>query len=490
MVLASQPQNPQIWGTGPPGMSLQITLDSELVGSTAVSQDGTWFAALDPQEPGGPHEIVVSALLDANVNATMADVLFGLVFLCSGQSNMQFSISQLNLSQVPVPERNMDLIRLFTVGQTYGATEPQSEFYSVEQEWVVASLAALNDPQPFSYFSAVCWLTAIDYFATLDYAVPIALVSTNWGGTAVQLWSSPDALAQCDQNIGPKLNSNCAPGPPFVPPVGVLNNSTLFNSMIAPLLLMRVHAVLWYQGEANVACVPGVQPYIIGDSCGMNASDCADYYACQFAAMIADWRVKFHIPDLPFVFVQLAPYTETVGQPGDEGLPLLRGAQLAALELPAVGFATAIDLGTPVAPWGNIHPLDKVPLAARMAVVLDALLAGTPPPTGPMLSSASSLNSTAMELVFTGAAQNMLVVRAVPACPVPWFSCMGLELMDESGAWRNDTVVSPGLRPATLVVELANAPHALLGHARYAWADWPLAFLYDVSGLPAIPFAF
>ena len=95
-----------------------------------------------------------------------------------------------------------------------------------------------------------------------------------------------------------------------------------------------------------------------GLNCGIggcrpeSAAECADFYGCQFPAMITDWRAKFNVGTTaiagrprPFLFVELAPYTEGVGEPGDRSTALVRAAQLAALELPLVGMAAAYDYG-------------------------------------------------------------------------------------------------------------------------------------------------
>ena len=157
----------------------------------------------------------------------------------------------------------------------------------------------------------------------------MGLISTNWGGTYIQPWSSPDALAQCVTTNDYYPDNRNQP-------------SLLWNAMIYPLLNMRVKGAVWYQGESNAKDPEG--------------------YSCMFPAMINDWREKFKLR-LPFFFVQLAAF------PDGQGIfPAFRYSQTAALNLSDVGMAVAIDLGDPGSPYGAIHPRNKSEVGRRLAL--------------------------------------------------------------------------------------------------------------------------
>jgi len=207
---------------------------------------------------------------------TIDDVLFGDVHLCGGQSNMQFTVhTAVNATEEIKRADAYPLIRLFTVGQGSQSAVPLPELNTTEQTWSVASAASVGFGD-WSEFSAVCWFTYRDIFNALAYSgeiVPQGLVSNNWGGTPIEHWSSPEALAKCSswKNV---------------------TDSTLWNAMIYPYTVgpMSFKTAIWYQGESNVG--PGG----------------AQYYACQFPAMIVDWRAK--LPGLnTFGFVQIAGWT-------------------------------------------------------------------------------------------------------------------------------------------------------------------------------------
>lgn len=216
-------------------------------------------------------------------------------------------------------------IRLFTVGQKTKSNAPLTQLATIEEPWARASNASLGGAA-WDTFSAVCWLFGRDIHDALGATVPIGLVSNNWGGTPVQSWASAKGLEACN---GGKANAG----------------GDLYNAMIAPYIVgpMAFRAATWYQGEANVGQ--------------------AAFYACQFPAMITDWRNGLQDPGLWFGFVQIAGWNYGNGShslaAGD-----LRQAQLAALALPNVGMSTAIDTGD----FGNIHPPDKQTVAGRLAV--------------------------------------------------------------------------------------------------------------------------
>ena len=117
--------------------------------------------------------------------------------------------------------------------------------------------------------------------------------------------------------------------------------STLWNGMIHPLLNMRFAGIAWYQGEANFADPPS--------------------YACHFPAFVKDARLKFGNPGMSFAFVQLAGYQL-------HDWSEIRNAQMTALKLPGVTFATALDLGDPSSPWDPVHSRRKQEVGRRLAM--------------------------------------------------------------------------------------------------------------------------
>lgn len=474
MVLQRAPHRSRVWGwTLTAGAEVTLEIDGRRQNATYTTTSDSnleWVVELQPALAGGPHTIYISST--DGQSQVFQNVMFGDVWVCGGQSNMEFVVSQsFNGSKYIANAAAYSDVRLFTVGQGTTSYDPLSEFSTIEQVWTPASPDAVGGPD-YSRFSAACWYFGINLYEY--YLVPIGLVSSNWGGTYIQAWSSPDALSKCSSqdykedmesegDVSAKFFAEETAGNPNEP-------SVLWNAMIVPLLQMRIRGAIWYQGESNVG--------------GARA------YACQFPAMIFDWREKWDEgpTEMAFHFVQLAPYTN-----GNTGkLPEQRLAQTDALNLPDVGFACAIDLGDPDSPYGNIHPRDKYDVGYRLFLNALYLTYHEYHITylGPTVSKISyNVNDTANavvefedETIVTG-----LVLRN-PVCPsnLPAGSCAGAQLRSLDGTWHNATISLSG-ETAVFTLDGSGRNLKIVG-ARYGFADWPLASIYNGVGLPAPPF--
>eukprot|EP00026_Physarum_polycephalum_P008241 Phypoly_transcript_08320.p1 GENE.Phypoly_transcript_08320~~Phypoly_transcript_08320.p1 ORF type:complete len:348 (+),score=41.52 Phypoly_transcript_08320:40-1083(+) len=310
MVLQRAPAKASIYGLAPAGENVTVTFNGNSFGTIAAS-NGEWSISLPPTEAGGPYTITVDTA--EGDRAVLSNVLFGEVWFCGGQSNMQFTVaSAFNATEEIQAANNYPDIRVFSVGEATYSDVPLDMLKTIDLQWSVASAKTIGAGN-WSYFSAVCWFTGRYLYEQLK--VPVGLVSSNWGGTYIQAWSPPAALAKCNitTSIG---NGNNA-------------NTVLYNAMIYPFLKMQIKGVLWYQAEQNY-----VDP---------------QDYVCMFPTMIQFWRAYFG-QEFPFLFVQVS-----TPEP-----PQIRQAQLSALPLPGVGFATAVDLSDPTSPLVKFtHGINK-----------------------------------------------------------------------------------------------------------------------------------
>lgn len=171
------------WGTADPGEQVRMKFRGSVYSATA-NEKGNWKIRLSPQQAGGPYDIEFRG----NNLVTIKDVLFGDVWLCGGQSNMQFKINELNprvKDTLPVDIKN---IRIFTAGLAIDYV-PREELSS--GEWKIADRNSISD------FSAVAFF--FGKYLQDSLHVPIGLISDNLGATSVEEWMSPEAISKFPQ---------------------------------------------------------------------------------------------------------------------------------------------------------------------------------------------------------------------------------------------------------------------------------------------------
>ena len=321
-----------LFGAAPAGSQVSIVLDGDAASQSFLAtadSAGIWRQFL-PSQPatkdGQGRSLSFSAFgSDENPFATISNVLFGDVYMCGGQSNMQHSSIVLDADEVAKAD-SYPTIRVFTVGQGTGQVEsPLSDLVTVEQGWTVASSAAIANPDSFAYFSAVCWVFGRTIHDSLGGAVPIGLVSNNWGGTSVHLWADDAAFDTCGLDRG--------------------DDKTLYNSMVYPYAVgpTSLSGFIWYQGESDA-----------------DEGPLMEQYNCLFPEMINSWRRDFNKPDAFFGFVIISTWC-----PGSTtSVPAMRDVQLASVSsLSNIGWATNADHGAGC----DIHPGKKAFIGRRLA---------------------------------------------------------------------------------------------------------------------------
>lgn len=494
MVLQRNSSTTVIFGFGAPGSSVTTTgVGAPLI--TDVGEDGIWRQILPPQV-AGLTPVNITCTSTSGTSQTLSNVLFGDVYLCGGQSNMQFTMSMLTNASTEVARVGKpayEAIRIFTVGQSITSYMPLNEFGAVEQNWTVASPAAVYSKYNFTVFSAACWLFGRNIFDALGQQVPIGLISSNYEGTRIQAWSTNATNDLCNSSesmpvsragdaAGSAADDSRRPGVPPVQEVGVeqpgQNNATvLWNSMVHPYTVgpMALTGITWWQAEQNWN----------------------DYknYSCIFPAMIAQWRKAFGDASgesLYFGFFVLQPWIT--------GLPLqrLRDAQMQGYWLHKnVAFAAATDIGDPDSPFGSVHPRSKQAPSARLAASALSIIYGVDGLyafTGPIISSLVGSNTLGYMTVTVNfepqsiAGGGIVVEEIDPdaACPVNtsrmsagW--CAWPQLKASSGQWLNATL-SASIDGTQLVFSAPEPqPGAFPVAIEYAHAPWPIDYVYSAA---------
>ncbi len=203
MVLQRAPQRAIVWGFGDANQSTTLQMNNKIYRTISNAEpanelgESIWSITLDPVSDEGPFDIHVSQPL-ANgtlVTITLHDVLFGDVWICSGQSNMQMSVIDIfNATEEIANAGNYPKIRVFTAARKW-TPMPVEELVAITENWSVASPESIGGPS-FQYMSAVCWLYGRMIHTELG-SRPIGLINTSVNGTIIEFWSPPNALHDC-----------------------------------------------------------------------------------------------------------------------------------------------------------------------------------------------------------------------------------------------------------------------------------------------------
>ncbi|HWC90259.1 MAG TPA: sialate O-acetylesterase, partial [Pirellulales bacterium] len=310
LLLQRDVENP-LWGTTDADEKLTIRFDDKVIPAQAGS-DGRWAVKLPATAAGGPHKITIEDATGEN-KITLSDVLFGELWVCSGQSNMEMNLSSTDRAQADVPAANHPQIRLFTIPHLRGE-QPQEDCVG---RWSPCTPAVAGG------FSATAYYFGADLQKALG--VPIGLIHTSWGGTPAESWTPRPAL-------------EAQPGLKYMAGGG----SQLYNGMIHPLVRLPIAGCIWYQGEANVGR--------------------AAQYRKLFPTMIEAWRQAWQRPDLPFYFVQIAPYRYNADN--GQACAELWDAQFQTMQtVPHTGMAVVTDSDS----VDDIHPRNKKICGERLA---------------------------------------------------------------------------------------------------------------------------
>lgn len=319
MVLQQNSDVP-VWGWGDASATV-LVIGSWAPKDTAkavVQSDGTWKTTLKTAPAGGPYTVSISG----NGNRELKDVMLGEVWLCSGQSNMEWTpLHGINDADAEIAAANHPNIRFFHVPKR-GAATPQN---NCEAAWAPCTPDAMKHTSAIAYF--------FGRNLQQDLNVPIGLIVSAWGGTPAEVWI-PEERILSDPALKDPMPKKTYPWWPIEPGV-------LYNQMIHPVAPYALAGAIWYQGESN--------------------QDHAANYGLLMKALIEKWRESFK-KDFPFYLVQIAPHTYNST---DNGPAVIRECQeWVSRTVPGTGLVVIPDLVNDVT---NIHPTDKQNVGLRLA---------------------------------------------------------------------------------------------------------------------------
>lgn len=466
-----------VWGWAEPGEKVSVQLGDQAAVTTVANPSGEWRVTLPKMAAGGPLTMKINGQNSIELN----DVLIGEVWLCSGQSNMEWPVvASLNPEQEAAAANHPNIRHIKVPRGT--ASVPAKDF---QGEWQVCS------PQTVGSFTACGYFMARELNKTLN--VPIGLINSSWGGTLIEPWTPPAGFAQVPElafisdkvaKAGPLTaeykeglskyldtldgwtrsareavgqSKSIAQMPPFPSdhiPLGERANphtqpTTLYNAMIHPLVPYAIRGAIWYQGESNHAE--------------------GKLYTAKMKALIAGWRGLWG-SDLPFHYVQIAPFAY-----GNEPASILAEfweAQAAALSIPNTGMVVTTDIGD----YNDIHPKNKQEVGRRLALLA---LKNTYGQTNVVASGPTfkgmSIEGNKLRLRFDHVGGGL---TSRDGKPLNHF-----EIIGKDTDWTPATAVIEG-DAVILSSEQVKEPAAM----RFAWHKAALPNLMNKEGLPASAF--
>lgn len=435
-----------VWGWADAGEEVTVTFGEQTKKATA-DKDGRWQVKLDALKANAE-----GATLKVSGKNTLElkDVLVGEVWICSGQSNMEWSVSSSANPQEEIAAADHPQIRLFNVQGHLTSPVGKDE---CPGQWQVCS------PKTVGGFSAVGYFFGRRLQNELK--VPVGLVGSNWGGTRIEPWCSPEGLASV-----PELKEISDKVAAYTPETKVEGGSpsAIYNAMVHPLAPFAMRGAIWYQGESN-------------------GGEGESYYH-KTQALVNGWRKLFN-PDLAFYWVQLANFQKPTDNPaGGDGWAKLREAQRKALNIKHTGMAVIIDIGEA----GDIHPRNKQDVGWRLAQWALNQTYGKKDlvASGPLYKS-HKVEGSAIRISFENVGGGLIVGKKEGLKPTAEDSSGKLARFAIAGADKQWHWAEATIDGNDVIVKSAEVAEPVA--VRYAFSMNPEgANLYNKEGIPASPF--
>lgn len=450
-----------IWGQASIGEKVTVCFQNQ-VKQAVADQTGQWKVVLDPLSASKRPTVMT---ISGTNTIKLENILIGEVWICSGQSNMEFPLAKgagwrtgVKNWEKEVAEANYPDMRLFIV-KIKKADTPQSD---CEGEWMVCS------PDRVAAFSAVGYYFGRYLHQQINQ--PVGMVQTAVGGTHAELWTKMDVMEKdtlynevfeqyrtglkkyddykiAEKQWNEKTNNGKDTVLKLPAPVKISMPSKpacLWNAMIEPLLPLTIKGVIWYQGESN-------------DGRAFN-------YRTVFANMINSWRTEWKQGSFPFYFVQIATHKDKT--------PLLRESQTYVWQhLKNTGMIVATDVGDSV----NIHPLNKTVIGERLAYWALAKDYGFKNISfsGPLYKS-MKVNKDAIQLSFYFAEKGLIAKDG------------DLKEFEIAGADKQYFPAKVIINRDKVIVSSDQVAKPV--YVRFAWKNFMHPNLFNQQGLPAVPF--
>lgn len=448
----------RVWGWTNPGQDVTVELGGRSVAGKADAT-GRFDVSLPAFDASNtPHTLTVKG----DETVTVNDVLVGEVWICSGQSNMQWSVNASNDPDLEKLAAKFPNIRMINFPQV-GTQEPIASHD--DRRWMVCN------PENLGNFSAVGYFFARQLHLTID--VPIGMINNAWGGSACEAWVNRDVL-KANEKFAPllarweamekqvaELSANSSLNDEQKKQLeglkrqmsGNARPANIYNGVLKSHIGYTIRGAIWYQGESNASR--------------------AYQYRELFPAMISNWRQEWGQGDFPFYWVQLADFRAQQAEPGASDWAELREAQTMTMsKLSHTGEAVIIDIGE----GKDIHPKNKVDVGRRLARWALANEYGVKIPFHSPQYASMEKQDGKIVLSFN------YVDGGWRPFDVPQPVGFAIAGDDHKFVWADAKILQDG----RVEVSSSKVPNPVA--VRYGWADNPVCNMFNGAGLPLTPF--
>ena len=501
-----------IWGTSTETNEI-ITLTLSINNSEEIytnnSSENNWNIIIPPHSETSGDESYTITVRTLESQIQIKNVLFGDLYLCSGQSNMETTASyssqiygnefinyadyytkmrwfqlpeqfskttdEIPTTNNPITNATNDTIPIVYIGDGGSWTQVNSN-----------SISSFGKYYDFGFTSAVCYFTMINLYNNTNGTVPIGFIDSSYGGTQIESWMSPSSINIAEDICNPlgykKDGYYLKPGLYNDGKYLTVPPSQIYNAMLYPLVPFNFTTMIWYQGEANCDKYP-----VPGFPHNQNAL----IYGCTFPIFISDIRKTLKNPTLPFYFVQLAPYNDTfnggaytfggsnsyyLGQ-----FALFRQMQRLGLSQPYTGMVNAIDLGDlNESLESNIHTRNKYPIGFRLSKLISGIVQD-----GPIINSVSYDNVNIIVSFDLNSIGEYLYLKGSSSCVL----CCNLTPFTVNNEYGNETgILLPVVEIDKNNIFLSipeNFNVTLITSFQLQFEDYPQCILYNSNGIPA-----
>lgn len=434
----------KLWGWSKPNTKIKISTSWDKKTYTTVADGkGNWLQKVNTPSAGGPYDIS----FNDGEKTTLSNILIGEVWFCSGQSNMEMPMQGFDRqptcggNELIVKAKSSTPIRIFNSDNVGGKRVRQVSKLiqtDVQGAWV------LNESESVANVSATAYYFARYLQEVLD--VPVGIVVSSLGGSAVQAWMSRESLVPFKEVDLSILDTADEITKPQSTPCG------LYNAKLAPFFNFKIKGMLWYQGESN-----RINPVL---------------YSKLMPAFVSDIRSKWDSGEFPFYYVQIAPYK--YDHPDSISAARLHEVQLNHLtQIPNVGMVTTLDIGN----IDFIHPANKEKVGERLALwalakTYDRKGFDYAPPTYKSMEVKDNKAIVSFNNVNRG------------ITPI-WTNLKGFEI---AGADKVFYPASAEVDTKTNQIVVWSDKVVVPVSVRYAFKNFVEASIFNVSGIPAAPF--